>query len=105
MEIIIIDQCEIRNNKREEKYTKTNICDNCKEEKLISGKAYKEYKEDKWTGRWLCNKCYMRNYNKIHHFWSLFKPITNCRTGNQNPNHSNTKGDRFQKLTCEMEMC
>lgn len=43
----------------------------------------------------------MRNYNKVHKFWEIFKPITNCRSGNQSPNHSNTKGDKFQKLTCD----
>lgn len=82
------------------KYSGTDICDNCKKEKLFSGKAFKEYIEGKWTKRWICNKCYMRQYNAEHKFWDIFRPIANCRTNNQNPDHSNTKGDKFQKLTC-----
>lgn len=28
------------------------------------------------------------------------KSVANRRTNNQNPNHSNTKGDNYQKLAC-----
>lgn len=46
-------------------YNRTNTCDECGD-KLITGKACREHnKEGNWTGRWLCNKCYLKDYFKI----------------------------------------
>lgn len=49
-----------------------------------------------WTGRWDCMKC----WKKYDSNTNIKKSVTNCRTGNQNPNHSKTKGMKIQKLTC-----
>ena len=81
-------------------YNRTNTCDRCREEsreiKLSPGKAKREYnKEENWTGRWLCNKCCNNDFYKY-----VMKPLANCRTGNQNPDSNQAKGDRFQELTC-----
>lgn len=88
-------------------YNITNTCDRCRENgidtKLIPGKAYKEYnKERHWTGRYLCNSCwYITDYGKrpdSHN--NLKKALTNRRTGNQDTNSVQEKGDNFQELTC-----
>lgn len=73
-------------------YNRTNTCDRCKIEKLKPHKAYREYvikdKKDVWTGRWLCNKCFL-------------KRSTDRRTGNLDPNSEQAKGDLFEELTCK----
>lgn len=69
-------------------YNRTNTCDNIKEdgykckEKLYRH-AHREYNEKgNWTGRWLCGKCWGRNYqrNDSRSGNNLIKSMTNCRT-------------------------
>lgn len=53
------------------------------------------------TGKLLCRKCYQIDYDKKPGCGNqLKKELANRRTGNQNPNHSNTIGDLFEELTC-----
>ncbi len=86
----------------------TNTCDICKEEgretKLALGKARREYnKEGIETGRWLCISCWSKHERKNNPncMYNKKKSVRNCRTGNQDPNHANAKGDNFQELTCK----
>lgn len=84
-------------------YNETNTCCRCGIKfEVATGHPYREYnKEGDLTGKWLCKNCYSKDYNKrpdcTH---AIMKSLTNRRTGNQDPNSSNAKGDRFQKLTC-----
>lgn len=90
-------------------YNRTNTCDRCREEgretKLEPGKAYSEKDNNKnWTGRWLCNKCHSKNYNKEYNkrpdsHCNIIKSFRDRRTGNLNPNSSQAKGDNFEELT------
>lgn len=84
-------------------YNRANTCDRCGENfGNVSGHPYREYdKERNWTGKWLCHKCYKKDYDKrpgCGH--SLEKDVTDRRTGNQNPNSGSAKGDLFEELTC-----
>jgi hypothetical protein len=82
-------------------YNKTNTCDRCKE-KLVIGKVRREYNENRdWTGNWLCNKCYLKDYHKKPNSRNnIIKSIANHRTGNLDPNCTLAKGDKFEELTC-----
>lgn len=93
------------------KYNETNACEKIKDdgsvcgEKLIPGKTNKEYdKKGNWTGKWVCNKCYMRyDYHKridTHH--NIVKSLANRRTGNINPNTNSYIGDIFENITCKV---
>lgn len=84
-------------------YNRTNTCDRCRKEgkvtKLYAGNALMEKDNNgNWTGRWGCKNCWQK-YDP-NSTLNIIKSISNCRTGNQNANHSNTKGKKFQKLTC-----
>lgn len=83
-------------------YNRTNICDECKVEKLRSGNARREYNEkEKWTGRWLCEKCGNKHRQKLHNSHNyLMKQLRNIRTCNQDPNSTQAKGDNSQELAC-----
>lgn len=64
-------------------YNSTNTCDRCGRDLLTGwGNPHREYdKNGKWTGKYLCNKCYCKDrYDKIK------CNITDRRTGNQDPN-------------------
>lgn len=79
------------------------ICDECKKERLVPGKALKEYdEEEEWTGRWLCVKCwYHIDYkNRENTQAKIIKMLSARRIGNINKEHTNYKGDLFQELTC-----
>lgn len=85
----------------------TEYCERCRENgvetKLICGKALREKdKEENWTGRWVCINCLYMTYYKYrsdsHN--NIKKSLRDCRTGNQDPNSTNAKGDLFQELTC-----
>jgi hypothetical protein len=78
-------------------YNRTNICDNCR---IGFGKANgnpkREYnKDNNWTGRWLCHKCWISDYR-------LKNGITRSsrRVGCLDPDSNLAKGDLFQELTC-----
>lgn len=88
-------------------YNETNTCERIKEDGNLCGnkfhdKALREYnKEGNWTGKWICNKCYLKDYHRKPNCGSnIIKSIANRRTGNQNPNSPNAKGDNFEELTC-----
>ena len=50
-------------------------------------------KKGKWNRKYVCNKCYKKNWNR-----ETF--LSDRRTGNINPNCSSAKGDLFEELTC-----
>jgi ribosomal protein L34E len=84
--------------KRPKRYNKGNICDICAEKgiitKLYAKNAFQEYNKDgKYTERWMCKSCYAKN-----HYRENIGSMTARRLGNQNIDHSNTKGDKGQKL-------
>lgn len=89
-------------------YNRTNTCDavdkdgNKCENKLSPKKAFREYdKGGKWTGNWLCIVHYgIQDRKRPDHTNNLLKSVANIRTNNQNKNHSGTKADNTQRLTC-----
>lgn len=85
-------------------YNRTNTCDICGIKfEVAVGHPCREYnKERDWTGKWLCKNCYnTKDYNKRPNCThAIIKSLTDRRTGNQYPNSSNAKGDKFQKVTC-----
>lgn len=81
------------------KYNLTNTCDRCREldieTKLYPKNAKRERnKEGKETGRWICNKCYLRN-----DYIERFK-IGHRKTGSLDLNSNCAKGDNSQELAC-----
>lgn len=85
--------------KKKYKYNKTEICDRCGIKLTDDTYPRREFDKDgNWTGKWDCYKCYSKfdPNSKLN----LFKSVSDRRTGNQNPNSTNAKGDKFQKLTC-----
>ena len=83
------------------RYSDTNTCSKIKEDgticgnMLVLGGACQERDEkEKLTGRWICAKCYKKEYVDDR------KYIADRRTGNQNSNSPNAKGDKAEKLTC-----
>lgn len=82
-------------------YNRANACDRCGD-KLFPHNARREFNEEcNWTGKWLCNKCwYNTDYKKRSDSTNnLMKLVSDRRTGNQNPNSPNAKGDLFEILT------
>lgn len=81
-------------------YNRTNTCDRCKISfEKATGHPYREYnKEGNWTGKWDCRSCWRKYDPNSDH--NVMKSLADRRTGNQNPNSSDVKGDRFQLLTC-----
>jgi hypothetical protein len=71
-------------------------CDNCKE-KLVNPLRERD-KEGKHTGRWICHNCWQKYDPNSQN--NLRKLSAGCRTGNQNPSHECTKGDKGIELTC-----
>ena len=86
-------------------YNSTDTCEKVKEDGKICrrdfhGKAYREIDKDIWTGKWICSQCYLKKRDKKkRHEEYRERYITNRLTGNQDPNHSNTKGDLTEELT------
>lgn len=85
-------------------HNETNTCNFIKENgeicgnELKPGKTLKEYIDNKWTGRWLCHKCYQKfDPNSTN---NIRKSLTNRRIGNLDPSSNQAKGDNFQELTC-----
>lgn len=94
-------------------YNRTNTCDNiiaigfswrrCGE-KLVPRKAIREKnKNGNLTGRWICNKCYLKDYHKRPDSQvNIQKSLANRRIGNLDPNSEQAKGDKSQELACEL---
>lgn len=77
-------------------YNRTNTCDRCGDKLIPHINALREHnKEWNWTGRWICRECRNKDYYRETESF-----ITNRRSGNQDPNSSNEKGDNFEELTC-----
>lgn len=96
--------------KPDKKYNETNTCDNTKDdgtkcrEKLIPKNAYKEKdKNENWTGRWLCKKCYSLNYDRKRDRKKEYREryISDRRSRNLNQDTNSGKGDLCQILTCK----
>lgn len=101
MEIELIDENEILTGRRKEKYNETNTCDRCGND-LIPTKATREYKEENWTGKWICNICYLHDYNEYHKDDRrnyTKETYISRRKGILNPNSNAAKGDRAEELT------
>lgn len=84
-------------------YNRTNTCDRCREEgietKIYPNNALREHDENgNWTGKWYCRLCHERYDPNSRN--NIIKSLANCRTGNQNPNSEQAKGDNFEELTC-----
>ncbi len=104
----VINRSEVdkSRNVKHGKYNDTNTCDRCKKEKLEPTRSFKEYDtEGKWTGKWLCNKCYIHDYYikdyKYRPDCSLnkFKRICDWRNGTLDPQSNRGKGFQFEELT------
>ena len=84
----------------------TNIkCLVCGKDLLKDYHPYREYdKEERRTGRWFCASCYGKADRKSNpnNLANRKKLVRNCRTGNQYPNHTSTKGDNCIELSCIM---
>lgn len=97
-------------------YKMGSICHMCIENNDVTedsilhpGNAYlKKDKDGKETREYVCFRHYRRDYYKYvekndPNSWNnVKKSIANCRTGNQDPNHSSTKGDQDIELACEL---
>lgn len=83
-------------------YNDTNSCEICETSFELSWHPYREHDEKgDWTGRWICQTCYAKDYNKkIYSGNNIIKSLRNRRTGNINKNSSQFVGDMFEKLTC-----
>lgn len=87
-------------------YSDTNLCTMIKDNgklcgmPLIPGNAYQEHDESgNETGRWICIRCHITEYNKYHYRRrDSLRNVGGRITGNQDPNSSVAKGDLFQKL-------
>lgn len=69
-------------------YNSTNTCDRCREqgiiERLVINNALREKDRDgNETGRLICHKCYMKDYNdRPDSHKNIIKSFADCRTGN-----------------------
>lgn len=92
-------------------YNDTNTCPIIKKDgiicgtPLISGDAcQKRDINGIKTDIWICANCY-RNYSQKNESDSqnnTRKLLADCRTGNQNPNSEQVKGDNHQELACKL---
>ena len=104
LEIVNEESC-IRQREKIEDY---GVCKRCGII-LTYGKRVQE-RDENWnrTGRQVCNKCYLKDWYRViekkrsNSKSNALKSVTNCRTNNQNPEHSDAKGDKAQKLTCKL---
>jgi hypothetical protein len=92
-------------------YNRTNTCEKIKEDGTICGinfddlfgwqRPYRERnKEGVWNGKWICNKCHAKQRTKEERHKEYRESyLTDRLTGNQNPSHSNAKGDLTEELT------
>jgi len=72
------------------------ICDRCGTDLWKGGNPRKEYREGKWTGRWLCNKCSCKD-----RYEDVEKSISGRRTGLISQKCPSGKGDIFEQITCD----
>lgn len=94
------------------RYKIGNICPRCIEENNVTEKSVlyignvcrEKDKDGAETGECVCHDHWARNYQMYspNSCNNVKKSIANCRTGNQNPNHSNTKGDIDVEVVCEL---
>lgn len=90
------------------RYNETNICHICREENDITDRSIlyprnvrrEKDKDGNETGRYVCPKHYFRTDPNSH--INAMKSVRSCRTGNQNPLHTSTRGDRDIELACRL---
>lgn len=92
-------------------YKEGDVCHRCIEDKDVTDKSVlcrgnvclEKNKDGKETGKYVCHKHWIRDYNKYdpNSCNNIQKSLRNCRTENQDPNHSSTKGDRNLDIVCE----
>lgn len=112
--IDLIDESDIVEcRRRKEKYNETNTCPRIKEDgnvceeqliKTSKGHPYRELdKNGNLTGRWICHKCYQKDYQKNdpNSKHNIRKALSDNRSGNLCPKTTTSKGNKFQKLACE----
>lgn len=87
----------------EKRYNSTHTCNRCgRNFDEMEGSKYplKEYDKERNFIGWTCRNCYQKyDPNSIN---NIKKSVSNCRTGNQDQNHSNTKGDKDIELACRL---
>lgn len=91
-------------------YSETNICPRCREENNITdrrsilypGNACRQKYNNNDTKNWICAGHYHTDSEKYdpNSFNNIIKSLRDCRTGNDNPNSTQTKGKKSQKLAC-----
>lgn len=93
------------------KHNETGICPRCREENtvteksILDGNACKERdKYGKKTGRFVCENHWKKDYEKYNPDSSrnARKSVANCRTDNENQDHSSTKGNEDIELACKL---
>ncbi len=82
-------------------YNETNTCSSCEKNfDSVLGHPCRGNKYGKFPEKWLCSVCYGKDYQKSdpNSQNNAKKSVSDRRTGNQNPKHSNAKGDKLEKL-------
>ncbi len=88
-------------------YNKTNICEfidkNSKRcDEILYPKNARQFNIDRKTV-WYCEKHSSRYRHKLSDSdHSMMRSIANCRTGNEDPNHPSTKGNKDIELICKL---
>jgi hypothetical protein len=95
-------------SRKKKKYNESNTCQNIIDGEicgriLISDNALRERDEKGVpTGKWICMNCWKKNYSqRPDSYNNIIKLFRDRRTGCQDPDSSNAKGDLFQRVTCE----
>lgn len=85
-------------------YNETNTCDRCGYNlELGPGHPGREYVDEKWTGKWLCEKCRGTDRRKRPGcFNDIMKSMANVRLGVENPDSSRAKGGFYESITCKV---
>lgn len=83
-------------------YNRTNTCDRCGYNlELGPGHPGREYIDEKWTGKWLCEKCRGADRRKRPDSCNnIMKSMANVRLGIENPDSSRAKGRFYESITC-----
>jgi len=85
-------------------YNETNTCDRCGYNlELGPGHPGREYVNEQWTGKWLCEKCRGADRRKLSDSCNnIMKSIANVRLGVENPYSSRVKGRFYESITCKV---
>jgi hypothetical protein len=85
-------------------YNDTNTCDRCGYNlELGPGHPGREYVNEKWTGKWLCEKCRSADRRKMPgHYNNIIKACANVRLGTEDPDYPRAKGRYYESITCKV---